>query len=58
MVTLKDDTGYLVGCRLKDAAAEAAIGCTADALKVKWYKFVIKLIKLLNFCYVVIGNVS
>ncbi|XP_058788733.1 meiosis-specific with OB domain-containing protein [Phymastichus coffea] len=33
MVTLRDDSGYLVGCRLKDAAAETVLGCTADVLK-------------------------
>jgi hypothetical protein len=34
LINLKDDTGYLVGCRLRDTAAEKAIGCTVDVLKV------------------------
>ncbi|XP_023318472.1 meiosis-specific with OB domain-containing protein-like [Trichogramma pretiosum] len=49
LITLKDDTGYLVGCRLRDTAAEQVIGCTAEAiggmtreqrikLKEKYYK--------------------
>ncbi|KAJ8676555.1 hypothetical protein QAD02_012342 [Eretmocerus hayati] len=33
LINLKDDTGYLVGCRLRGSAAEQALGCTADALK-------------------------
>ncbi|XP_008206600.1 meiosis-specific with OB domain-containing protein [Nasonia vitripennis] len=33
LVNLKDDTGYLVGCRLRDAAAEAAFLCSAESLR-------------------------
>lgn len=34
LVNLKDDTGYLVGCRLRDTAAETAFSCNAEALRV------------------------
>lgn len=34
LAILKDDTGYLIGCRLRDEAAERALGCTAEELKV------------------------
>ncbi|XP_014218007.1 uncharacterized protein LOC106646484, partial [Copidosoma floridanum] len=33
LVNLKDDTGYLVGCRLRDAAAEEAFSCSADIMR-------------------------
>lgn len=34
LVNLRDETGYLVGCRLKDDAAEKAFGCNAEELQV------------------------
>ena len=41
LVNLKDDTGYLVGCRLRDAAAEEALGVSADVLMVMYHCLII-----------------
>lgn len=40
-VNLKDDTGYLIGCRLFGDAAERVLGCTAaqfQVLGIKYYE--------------------
>lgn len=34
-VNLKDDTGYLIGCRLSGEGAECAFSCTAAEFQVK-----------------------
>ena len=34
LVNLRDDTGYLIGCRLKDEAAESTLNCTAEHIRV------------------------
>lgn len=33
-VNLKDNTGYLIGCRLSGDAAERVLGCTANEFQV------------------------
>lgn len=35
-VNLKDETGYLVGCRLSGEVAEKTLSCTPDEFKVKF----------------------
>lgn len=43
-VNLKDNTGYLIGCRLSGDAAERVLGCTANEFQV--FKIIFKIIKL------------
>lgn len=33
-INLKDDTGYLIGCRLTGDMAERVLGCTVDEFQV------------------------
>lgn len=33
-INLKDDTGYLIGCRLTGDTAERVMGCTTDEFQV------------------------
>lgn len=35
-VNLKDDTGYLIGCRLTGDIAERVLGCTLDVFQVTY----------------------
>lgn len=35
-INLKDDTGYLIGCRLTGDIAERVLGCTIDEFQVRY----------------------